>query len=142
VTEATLKPQAPYLLLQCSLKSRTDEGLLQSLAFICRLRPLPHIGHGSCKRGHTKMTDLLTRGFVICALLSAGLSTSSSTLRCQEVRTACHTTALALTATSVPSMMGTIPSTTSTPGCIGHSCLSTSSDVHNSKAFQVMNYAN
>lgn len=89
---------------------------------------------------HAKMTALLTRRFVTCALLSAGLSTSSSILRCQEVLMACRTTALDLTATSGPSMMGTTPSTTSTPNCIGHSCLSILFDAHNSKAFQVMSF--
>ena len=86
---------------------------------------------------HAKMTAFLTRRDVSCALLSAGLSTSSSTLRCQEVLMACHTTALGLTVTSGPSTMGITPSTTSTPSCIGHSYLSTSFDVRNNKAFQV-----
>ncbi len=137
-TQGTLLPQAPCLLLQCSFKSGTDHGLLPSLACICRLRHLSHLDCCSCKHG--KMTALLTRRFVTCALLSAGLSTSSSTLRCQELLMACHTIASGLMATSGPSMMGITPSTISTPGCIGHSCLSTSSDVQNSKAFQVTNF--
>lgn len=112
--------------------------MVPSLACICRLRHTSHLGHCSCKHG--KMTALLTRRLVTCALVSAGLSTSSSTLRCQEVLMACHTTVLGLMATSGPSMMGITPSTTSTPSCIGHSCLSTSSNVHNRKPFQVTNF--
>ena len=125
-------------LLQYSLKYSTDQGLLPSLACICRLRHLSHLDYCSCKHG--KITALLIRRFVTCALLSAGLSTSSSTLRCHAMLMACHTTALGLMATSGPSMMGITPSTTSTPSCIGHSCLSNLSDANNSKAFQVTNF--